>query len=163
MRNVLMRATALLLCSALSLPLHAGRRRAVAVPENALSITFVDAPSSNSKVTASGTDAWLDLDTVSQRATSRERSIKVRRQFGIRIDRAGAIAAGTAIVTARLESWDGRASVRIDGRPLTAAPFVVNRHAAVGAVTYHTLEIEVPETVPEGPLAAAIAWEVTTE
>lgn len=163
MRKTTTLATTLLLCLAAALPLQANRRRAVAPPEAALTIAFVDAPSDGSHLTAAGADAWLDLDTVRKLPTSRERNIRIRRRIGVRIDRAGAVAWGTAIVSARLESWDGRAAIRIDGRPLTTAPLIVNRRAAVGALTFHTIDIEVPESAAEGPLAASIRWEVTSE
>jgi hypothetical protein len=53
--------------------------------------------------------------------------------------------------------------VRIDGQPLSSTPVVVSTRAAVGALSIHTLEIEVPESVAAGPLAASISWEVTTQ
>jgi hypothetical protein len=87
----------------------------------------------------------------------------VRREFGIRILRAGGISLGTATVTARLDSPDGRSSLRIDGRSLGSTPLVVLAHAAVGSLTIHSLEIEIPGSASAGPLAASISWEVTTQ
>jgi hypothetical protein len=87
----------------------------------------------------------------------------VRRQIGIRIVRSDGTAWGTARVEARLESTDGREKVWIDGQPLTTVPLVVEAHAAVGAVTVHRIEIEVPENVPAGAISASIGWDVTTE
>ena len=89
--------------------------------------------------------------------------MRVRRQFGIRILRAGGVSWGTATVTARLNSQDGRTSVRIDGKPVAGMPVVIDARASVGAMTIHTLEIEVPGSVAAGPLAASISWEVTTQ
>ncbi|HEV7571216.1 MAG TPA: hypothetical protein VGQ21_06920 [Thermoanaerobaculia bacterium] len=155
----IMTAVLVLLVSA-ALPIHAERRRAAAPPEETLSIVFVEAGSSDGSLKAAGSEAWLDLDAVSHQGSSR--STRLRRMFGIRIERAGNATAGTAAIVARLESWDGRAAYRLDGHPLTAAPFVVDAHAAVGTITVHTLDIEVPIEAAAGPLSASLAWEVTS-
>jgi hypothetical protein len=128
-----------------------------------LSIEFVDVPSANASLIAAGSDAWVDLKTLSRQAGSNGKSIRVRRQFGFRILRSGGMSSGTAIVTARLDSADGRSQVRIDGQTLTVTPVVVDSRAAVGAMTVHTLEIEVSNSVIAGPLAASISWEVTAQ
>lgn len=158
-----MKLAILALCIAVSLPLHAARRRAAASPAGALSIEFVDVPAAGATLIAAGSDAWVELDTVSQQAGSMGKSLRVRRQFGIRIRRAGGVSWGTAAVTARLDSPDGRSAVRIDGQSLGSTPIVVDARAAVGALTIHTLEIEVSDSVAAGPLAASISWEVTTQ
>lgn len=150
------------LCLA-SLPLYAARRRAAAPPSAALSIEFVDVPTAGTTLIAAGSDAWVDVKTVSQQAGSTGKSLRVRRQFGIRILRAGGASWGTAMVTARLDSPDGRSSLRIDGQALGSTPIMVSARVAVGALTIHTLEIEVSNSVPAGPLAASISWEVTTQ
>jgi hypothetical protein len=155
---------ALALCLAASLPLYAGRRRSTAPPAAALSIEFVDVPAvAGSTLIAAGSDAWVDLSAVSRQAGSTETSVRVRQQFGVRIVRAGSTSWGTATITARLDAPDGRSSLRIDGRPLTGTPMVVEARAAVGALTIHTLEIEVPGSAAPGPLAASISWEATAQ
>ena len=159
----LMKIVALALCIAVSLPLYAARRRAAAPLSGALSIEFVDVPTAGTTLIAVGSDAVVELNTVNQQAGSMGKSVRVRRQFGIRILRTGAVSWGTAIVTARLDSPDGRSSLRIDGKPIAGMPVVVDSRAAVGAMTIHTLEIEVPDSVTAGPLAASISWEVTTQ
>jgi hypothetical protein len=136
-----MKIIAIALCLAASLPLYAARRRAAAPTSAALSIEFVDVPAAGATLTAAGSDAWVDLKTVSQQAGSTGKSVRVRRQFGIRILRAGGVSWGTAMVTARLNSPDGRSSMRIDGQPLSSTPVVVSARAAVGALSIHTLEI----------------------
>jgi hypothetical protein len=158
-----MKIIALALCIAVTLPLYAARRRSAAPPVETLSIEFVDIPAAGTALIATGADAWIDLDTVSQRAGSTGKSVRVRRQFGIRILRAGGMSWGTATVTARLNSQDGRSSVRIDGKPVAGMPVVIDVRAPVGAMTIHTLEIEVPDSVAAGPLSASISWEVTTQ
>jgi len=158
-----MKIVALALCIAVSLPLFAARRRAAAPLAGALSIEFVDVPAAGTKLIAAGSDAVVELNTVSQQAGSMGKSVRVLRQFGIRILRTGGVSWGTAIVTARLDSPDGRSSLRIDGKPIAGMPVVVDSRAAVGAMTIHTLEIEVPDSVTAGPLAASISWEVTTQ
>ena len=154
-------ALTLALCVAVT-PLSAARRRAVAPPA-ALSLEFVHIPAAGTSLMSTGSDAWVDLDTVSQQAGSMGKSLRVRRQIGIRVLRAGGVAWGTAMVTARLSAPDGRASLRVDGQTLGRTPVVVNARAAVGSLSIHTLEIEVPEGVPQGPFSASISWEVTTQ
>ena len=158
-----MKILVLALCLAASLPLYAARRRAAAPPSAALSIEFVDVPAAGTTLIATGSDAWVDVKTVSQQAGSTGKSVRVQRQFGIRILRVGEVSWGTAIVTARLDSPDGRSSLRIDGQVLGSTPIVVISRAAVGALTIHILEIEVSNSVPAGPLAASISWEVTMQ
>ena len=158
-----MKIMALVLCLAASLPVYAARRRATAPPTSALSIEFVDVPAAGATLIAAGSDAWVDVKTVSQQAGLTGKSVRVRRQFGVRILRAGGVSWGTAIITARLDSPDGRSSLQIDGQTLSSTPVVVSSRAVVGAMTIHTLEIAVPDSVAAGPLAASISWEVTTQ
>jgi len=153
----MMIAVLVLLVSA-ALPLRAERRRAAAPPEEMLVIVFVAVGSGDESLKAAGSEAWLDLNAVTHSGNAR--TTRLRRRFGIRIERAGNATAGTAAIVARLESWDGRATYRLDGRPLTTASFVVDAHAAVGTVAVHTLDIEVPIDSAAGPLSAAVAWEV---
>jgi hypothetical protein len=153
----------LVLCMAVTLPLRSERRRASAPPAGTLSIEFVDVPEQGAPLIAAGSDAWIDVRTISQQAGTGGKSVRVRRRFGIRIVRAGGASWGTAVVTARLDSPDGRSSVRINGQLLASTPVVVSARAAIGAVTVHLLEIEVANTVAEGPLAASISWEATTQ
>jgi hypothetical protein len=154
-----MMAAAMVILVSAALPIQAERRRA-APAEETLSIVFVEAGSSDGSLKAAGSEAWLDLNAVSHQGSSR--STRLRRTFGIRIERAGNATAGTAAIVARLESWDGRATYRLDGSPLTAAPFVVDAHAGVGTVTVHTLDIEIPIEAAAGPLSASVAWEVSS-
>jgi hypothetical protein len=153
---------ALALCLVASLPLYAERPR-TAPPVGALSIEFVYVPSAGPTLSAAGPDAWVDLSTVSKRAGSKDKSVRIRRQFGIRIVRAGGVSWGTAMVTARRDSPDGRSSLRIDGQTLSSRPVVINARAVVGVLTTYTLEIEVADSVPAGPLAASISWAVTAQ
>jgi hypothetical protein len=120
----------------------------------------VEAGSSDASLKAAGSEAWLELNAVTHEGSAR--STKLRRKFGIRIERAGNATTGTAAIVARLESWDGRATYRLDGRPLTAAPFVLDAHAAVGTVTIHTLDIEIPIEAAAGSLSASVTWEVNS-
>ncbi|MEA2491804.1 MAG: hypothetical protein QOH21_3596 [Acidobacteriota bacterium] len=137
-----------------------GRRRTVAasplLPD--VTITFTD-------VTAgTGSEAALDTGTIAwrKRGTRRDATITTR-MFGIRIDRRSGDTRGTATLRASLDIFDPRCTVRIDGVALGPAPRIIELHAAVGSVTMHRLEIEVPNTVPEGAFHSAIHWEVTTE
>jgi hypothetical protein len=122
-----------------------GRRRAaVSAPRAAIAIAFVN-------VTAgSGADALLDAGSLS----------RVRRHtFGIRLDGPGK----TATLRASLETLDARCIVRVDGIALGTAAKVIAAHAPLGGVTTHTLEIEVPPSVPEGAFSASVRWEASTD
>ncbi len=157
-----------ILVALLALPASAARRRSVApVISDTLSIVFVDAPNAGSTagstLTSTGADAWLDVSDVAHQAGSRHRDTRLQRRIGIRLVRTGGAASGMATITARLDSSDGRTSMRLDGQPLTEAPIVVDAHAAIGAVAFHTLEILISDAIPPGPIAAAITWEVTAQ
>jgi hypothetical protein len=128
--------------------LHGGsRRRAVAVspPSSELSLTFVDVP-----------NGTLDAGSIAARLVT-------RRTFGIRIGRPSREAQGSATLRAFLETADPRCIVRIDGVVLGTQPRLIQRHAPIGVVTAHRLEIEAPPTAAEGPVVTTIGWEVTTE
>lgn len=155
----MMIAVLVLLVSA-ALPLRAERRRAAAPLVETLSIVFVEVGSGDESLKAAGSEAWLDLNAVTHSGSAR--TTRLRRRFGIRIERAGNATAGTAAIVARLESWDGRATYRLDGRPLTAAPVVVDPYAAVGTVAVHTLDIDIPTEAAAGPLSASVAWEANS-
>jgi hypothetical protein len=131
-------------------PLYAGgRRRSAATSPSVrdeVSIAFVG-------VTGGGREAVMDAGRVAQ--------FRTRRVFGIRLDAPGA-SSGTATLRAYLESFDGRATVRIDGITLGLVPRVIDAQAPLGSITMHTLEIEIPPTVPEGAFASAVRWDVTT-
>ena len=150
------------LCVSLVAPALGAATRAVRrhVPAP-LSITFENAGQSQGTLTASDGNGWLELPEMVHQPVSREPLTRVRRRFAVRIDRAGQQAGGTARLTARLESWDGRALVLLNGRRLTAAPQLVDAHVIVGQPAFHQLEITVAVNVPAGPLAASIAWEAT--
>lgn len=139
--------TAMLLFSLAPL-LHGGsRRRAVAasLPPAELSLTFVDVP-----------NATIDAGSIAAKLTS-------KRTFGIRIGRPSREAQGIATLRAFLETADPRCVVRIDGIILGTQPRLIQRHAPIGIVTTHRLEIEAPPTASEGPLVTTIGWEVTTD
>jgi hypothetical protein len=153
-----------LLAAFLALPVSAARRRSAApVVDDALSIVFVDAPAADGSFTAAGGDAWLDVRDVARHAGSHIRGARVQRRFGIRIVRTAGAASGMATITARLESSDGRTSMRLDGKLLTEATVIIDPHAAIGAIVFHTLEIEISDAVAPGPIAAAISWDLITQ
>jgi hypothetical protein len=158
-----MRVVILTLLIVTAAPLSAERRRTVTPPSGVLSIEFVDVPSAASVLFAAGSDAWIDLAAVTQEAGTTGASLRLRRQFAIRILRSGALSWGTVKLTASRDVFDSRCSLRIDGQLLGNTPLVIDARAAVGTVTVHTLEIEVPQTVAPGPLNASIAWQATTQ
>jgi hypothetical protein len=142
---------AITLASVLAVPVFGGRRRVVAVsPGPELKITFVN-------VTSSGSEALIDAG-----AMSRTRGRVKRKVFGIRLDAANASEGATATLRAFLESHDGRSTIRVDGIEIGSIPKLINAQTPLGIVTTHTLEIEVPATVPEGALASSLRWEAST-
>lgn len=158
---MMVRQLALVILAALmALPASARGRAVPPVIDNTLSIVFIDAAATEGSFTAVGGDAWLDLKDVAHSAGRREHGTHVLRRFGVRIVRTSGSGSGTVTITARLESSDGRTSIRLDGKPLTEAATIVDAHAAIGSVVFHTLEIEISDSVPAGPIAAAVAWEV---
>jgi hypothetical protein len=126
--------------SAGSIALAAPRRRAVAPVPDEVTITFVSRP------------AVLDLGSVVH---------KTSETIQIRLDRRGG-SRGSASLRAYLASPDARCSIRIDGRLLGAAPVVIDPQIPIGAVTSHRIDVEVPVSAPDGPLATTIGWEVST-
>ncbi len=135
-----------------STDLHAGgRRRAVAVapPTSELTLTFLDGP-----VLDTGPIVWRG---------ERRKTTRVTRTAVLRIGLASQEAHGTATLRAFLETPDPRATVRVDGLLLSTSPRVVQRFAPIGIAVTHRIEIEVPVDAAEGPLAASIGWEVTTD
>ena len=142
---------------------RAERRRAVVTPDlNAIAIEFVDVASLGGSMTSAQSDAWLDVGTISK-LNQRERGIHVRRDIGIRLVRTGPMQFGTARLSARLQSIDGRTEVFLDGRRLSTVPTIIDSHVSVGPVSTHHLDISVPEFSPAGPLSTAVVWEVVSE
>jgi hypothetical protein len=137
----------ILIAALIAAPASAGGRRraaAVSAPRDEIVIAFVG-------VTAgSGSDALIDAGPMSH----------IRRHtFGIRLEGPGK----TATLRAALESYDARYIVRVDGIELGTAAKVIAAHAPLGSVTTHTLEIEVPPSVPAGAFAASVRWEASNE
>lgn len=144
-------AVVLLFCLLLPVSVEGGRRRVLAVspPSSALSIAFL------------GTTGVLDTGTLVSPDGVRRAS--TARTVLLRIGEPSSEPRGTATLRAYLETPDPRATIRIGGIALSTAPRVIQRHAPVGVTIAHRIDIEVPVTAPEGPLAATIGWEVTTE
>ena len=135
----------LTLAIAIAAPAVGGRRPVVAVSPTAqddVKIVFVG-------VTGGGSDAMVDAGAMSK---------VTKKRFGIRIEAATA----TATLRAFLESHDGRSIIRIDGIELRTVPTLIDAQIPIGVVTTHTIEIEVPASVAEGPFASAVRWEVAT-
>lgn len=155
------RVIILALCAVMAMPLAAGRRRPAAPLSSPISIEFVDLPEPDAQLISVGPNGWVELSTMRHGAHSpTAKSLRVTRRFGLRITRPGEVSRGTATVEARLDAPDGRSTLRIDGQTLGGMPIVVNPRTAIGSMSIHTLEIEVLDSVPPGPLAASISWEV---
>jgi hypothetical protein len=79
----------------------------------------------------------------------------VRRVVTVRI---GTERTGFAPLRAALQTDDGRCRIRVDGKTLTVATQVIDALAPLGKAVAHVIEIEIPTSVPEGPIAASISW-----
>ncbi len=132
-----------------------------------LSITFVQigAPLSQS----GANQASLDLGRLSYFGCSSQPGVtcralsgalRVSTDFGIRVDRKGQ-AAKTATVSAFLLAGSTSFPVAIDGVTLTPTEQVIASGAGFGSVVSHTLSIDVPTTLPPGPLAITVGVMVT--
>ena len=135
--------------SAGSIVSAAPRRRAVAPVPDELTITFVSRA------------GLLDLGTVAHTGRFAERGRTVRSEtITMRVDRGSS--RGTASLRAYLAAPDARCTIRIDGQLMGAVPIVIDPQIPIGAVTSHRIDIEVPVTAAEGPLATTIGWEAST-
>jgi hypothetical protein len=135
------------------------RRRVAAAPRASLpgaglDVTFLNGGDSTMAVLDAGAIAWDG---------SRRQVTVVSRTFTIRVGEASAPSGASVNVRAFLETADPRATIRIDGITLGAAPILIRHHAPIGVPLTHRLEIEIPITAPEGPLVATIGWETSPE
>jgi len=80
----------------------------------------------------------------------------VQRRFRLRID--GRSARRFVQVSAYLQYDVPGQRVKLDGRVLSSMPQVIDAASPLRVPIAHTLEIEVPASHPEGPLAEAIVW-----
>jgi hypothetical protein len=130
----------------------------------ALAITFVPLEDQAMRPLARG-EARLDLGSVSAAENAdgrRLRRTRVRRRIGIRIGAAGATARPVSL-RAFLAADDGRVRVRVDGLPLSSVPRLIDPAVRTGVTSSHLIEIEVPESEPEGPFFARITWLAETD
>jgi hypothetical protein len=133
----------------------AERRRAVVMPpQDELTIEFV-------QVASSLRGEVLDLGVIAHDGGDPHRTL-VHQTVGVRVTQRPRVSGATVVLRAWLESDDGRSTLRIDGRHVGAAPVVIETRLAIGAVSSHRIEIEVPATATAGPLFSAIRWEATT-
>ena len=160
MRRTTVLLAVVVLCAA---SVEADRHRAVATPDpNAISVEFVEVPATGGTMTVVQNDAWLDVGRFFKRDL-REHGVHVRRDVGLRLLRAGTTQWGTARLTARLQSIDGRTSVRVDGQLLTTTPTLIDARRTIGPLVVHHIDIAVPDSATAGPLATTITWEATTD
>jgi hypothetical protein len=104
----------------------------------------------------------VDFGSVSHAEPKAPKGKTVRREsITILVSRADGIR-GTATLQAWLTAPDPRCIIRVDGIILGNVPVIVDPQVQIGAETVHRIEIEVPVTAANGPLASAIQWEVTT-
>jgi hypothetical protein len=146
----------ILIAALIAVPASAGGRRrtaAVSATREEVTIAFVGVTS------GSGPDAMIDAGTMSHIRSHHRLRTMTTKTFGIQLSGPGK----TATLRASLESFDGRCTVRIDGIELGTAAKVITARAPLGAVTTHTLQIEVPDSAPEGAFAMSVRWEAITD
>jgi len=135
----------------------ASRRRAASAPVDPDAITISFTPADGMRTTT-----WTALDVGTLARRERARGARVVRNVAVGIDRNSGISGGTATLRAHLQFSDGRGIVRVNGVTLTPVPVVIDAHAPIGSAIVYRIELEVPPSVPEGEVAGAIRWEVTT-
>jgi hypothetical protein len=86
---------------------------------------------------------------------------KVTRTVGVRVERRGGAGKGVAALRVWVESPDPRFTIRIDGKPLGAAPMLIDPQAPLGVAVMHRIEIDVPPSAAEGAVLSSIKWEAT--
>src|SRR5213075_1535465 len=125
---------------------QAARRRAVATPPSEeLTIVFVP---------MGGQSLMGDVLEVGGIVRG-----KVARTIGVRVERRGGAGKGVAALRVWVESPDPRCAIRIDGKPLGAAPLLIDPQVPLGVAVAHRIEIDVPPTAAEGAMVSAIRWE----
>jgi hypothetical protein len=142
-----------------------------ATASGALSVGIVDlsaTPSLTSKAAVGG--EVLDLGTVSY-AGSKNSNVSVEQHhgsftvttaFGLQV-RDSSQLAHFATVSAFVVGSSSQLTYIVDGRKLSSTPTVIVPHLAVGGVTRHRLEVEVPTSLTErnAQQQVALQFEVT--
>lgn len=93
---------------------------------------------------------------------ARRQSATIRRRVTVDLQSRSSLAR-FATVRAFLATDDGRSRVRVDGIPLSSTPQLIEARARLGSATTHTIEIEIPASMPAGPLFSSITWIVETD
>jgi hypothetical protein len=145
MKNLL---ALMLMVSVCATDAHAARRR-VAVTPQADELTIVFVP-------LAGQSLMGDVLEVGGIVRG-----KVARTVGVRVERRGGAGKGVAALRAWVESPDPRVTIRIDGKPIGAAPMLIDPQAPLGAAVAHRIEIAVPPQAADGPVLSSIKWEAT--
>ncbi|MBV8354943.1 MAG: hypothetical protein JO101_06460 [Candidatus Eremiobacteraeota bacterium] len=138
--------------------------RGAMVAADAISVAVVPLP--NGAVIEGGLGAAVaDLGTVSANAgrtrpgvdiLSRARSYVVTTTIGLRVD---SIVGGSVSLQGFLDAQPNGIIVRIDGVVMTPMIQTFARRVAVGAVTAHRIEVEIPSTLPVAQVPAEIPLE----
>src|SRR5207244_3969124 len=104
---------AVMVALAVAMPESASQRRVLTIPpDDSLTIAFVESDANDASIVPAGSDAWLDLKRMSQTGGPKEKAIRTRHRFGVKVVSAGR-ATGAAVISASLSSWDGRATYRL--------------------------------------------------
>jgi transglutaminase-like putative cysteine protease len=128
--------------------------RAAVPPAGELTISFAGRGALGAGVLDLGTVSHAGRDVRKDRTVRRDSvAIVVKRSNGVR---------GSVVLSAWLSAPDPHCVIRVDGVVLSSVPAIIDPQLAVGTESIHRIEIEVPVSAPEGPLAGAIQWEATT-
>jgi hypothetical protein len=87
----------------------------------------------------------------------------VSRAVGVRVERRGGAGKGVAALRVWVEAPDARCTLRVDGKPLGAAPLLIDPQAPLGVTVVHRIEIDVPPSAAEGAVLSSIKWEATCD
>jgi hypothetical protein len=144
--------------------LIAGQPGAVPAPCDGIRVAVAASPAGIRSL--GGERAVLDIGAVSGATANVRRghgflAARVARSVAVRVDGC----AGTPRF-ARLRAsvaGNGGTEVRVDGVRLSSIPALVDAAAPLGASVHRTIEIAVPPSEPEGPLALAITWIADTD
>jgi hypothetical protein len=137
--------------SLLALPAVAGPSAARwGHPQPAYRLVFLDADERAPVRQGIYDDATIEVGSVG--------AIHVRHRFRLRID--GGSASRFVRVLASVDSVTPGIRVRLDGRPLTPAPAIVDAASPLRVGIVHTLDIDVLPSEPAGALAQTISWTV---
>lgn len=143
-------ALSLLLALAFALFASAASAGTTLPKARALTLSFV-AIDGGTRTLADG-QAWVDAGHV--RAAGRQARVVVRQRVGLRLEGPQ----GFARVSVSLASEVPGATMRVNGRPVSAFALVIDPAHRVGATVVHDIELVIPADAPAGGFLGNLQW-----